>query len=106
MEAGGVKRTRSGRAVKPPARYSPEPPVEGFDDDFDSDEYDDEEWIGSETTDGTAERADESDGDPDYVPGTKSASDVEIEDEETEDSEGYVDGEGEETDGEEEMADV
>ena len=45
MEAGAVLRTRSGRTVRPPARFSPERPTGGFEDDFSSDDYDEEGGI-------------------------------------------------------------
>lgn len=69
---GAVLRTRSGRTVRAPARFSPDRPKGGFEDDFDSDDYEEEYESGSDTS---VTPPDDSEGDPDYAPGMKTGSD-------------------------------
>jgi hypothetical protein len=77
MDPGPASKTQSGRIVKAPLRFSPERPVGGFEDDFDSEDYEDAPESPSES----GEPVDGSDEDPDYEPGMRSNSEGETDEE-------------------------
>jgi hypothetical protein len=96
MDRGPALRTCSGRIVKAPARFSPERPVGGFEDDFDSEDYEDAPESPSES----GEPADGSDEDPDYEPGMRSSSEGETDEERESSDEADDDGRSEDWDAE------
>lgn len=76
-----VLRSRFGRVIKPPERYSPElSSGEEFEDDYSDDSGSDEE------TTTTAETSKESDDDPDYVEGMETEEGEEVISTDAEDS--------------------